>query len=726
MSDEGTPYTMNVQNPSPTDGANVPWQPIAILTQQLGANCAALATRYPAMAEQLRDFRPNGELVVRVVGERLEVARRSANGTPEVMVDPVPPAESRRVAQALLPGGACTESLLVAGIGRGWLWHSLHTAPVSTPGMPGHRPPLYFLVRRVEELWIAMHVHDWRGLLADPRVLLFVGADAVAQVSAFLASDRLTPWPKVSVGLDPTLWPKGANLQSLTAPVVPALNGHFHRTLERLKSAYADHAPTHVADTLALGRPLRVLGITSRYTTYLQHSMRDWLAAFRGMGHDARLLIEEFDHQVMTNLVYAETCEAYAPDLVLMIDHCRGEMSGLPEAIPCVMWVQDHMPHIFSARTGAAQGPLDYVLGFGRQECVDQFGYPRDRFMPARNAVNEHRFAPAAFVLGAGRTFDCDVCYVGHASTPADVFLADALKRTNSGDTRRLLTDVYERLRAVYDAGGCVTETAELLDLFRASAAANGLGTGNVDPLTDLFRQRINNAMFRHQALAWVADMGVDLRLYGNGWERHPRFARHAHGPAENQGQLAEIYCSSRINLQVQPHGAVHQRLCDGLAAGGFFLIRYCPADEVECVYRPIWEWCVQHGVRTDDNLRRRATPKIHALLAELERLKGRDPFGLGVPLVTSMALAADGDYCNSAKSIWPEYDRVSFDSADTLRARVRHYLDHPGDRDEIAAAMRRRVVDRLTYTATTRRLLDFVSSDLIRRYRPAHAASAA
>src|SRR5206468_3677435 len=189
-------------------------------------------------------------------------------------------------------------------------------------------------------------------------------------------ADRLTPWPRTSVTLDPTLWPAGVSFGSMTGDLAPALNAHYHRTTTHLKTLYANHPPTALSDALAAGRPLRVMGITSRYTTYLQHSMRDWLAGFRALGHDTRLVIEQADHEVLTNLVYAETCADYRPDLVVMIDHCRGEMTGLTDAVPCVMWIQDHLPHIFSPAAGKAQGPLDYVLGFGRQECVDTFGYP--------------------------------------------------------------------------------------------------------------------------------------------------------------------------------------------------------------------------------------------------------------------------------------------------------------------------------------------------------------
>src|SRR5688500_8634540 len=121
-----------------------PWHPIAILAPRLHANCDALAPRDPDLARRLRGFRADGHLLVRVVGDRLDVARRRSGGVAELIPDAVPPAQAQRVARAMLPTGACTDSVLVAGVGRGWLWQCLYTAPVSTPGMPGHRPPLYF------------------------------------------------------------------------------------------------------------------------------------------------------------------------------------------------------------------------------------------------------------------------------------------------------------------------------------------------------------------------------------------------------------------------------------------------------------------------------------------------------------------------------------------------------------------------------------------------------
>ena len=86
-----------------------------------------------------------------------------------------------------------------------------------------------------------------------------------------------------------------------------------------------------------------------------------------------------------------------------------------------------------------------------------------------------------------------------------------------------------------------------------------------------LFKQQIYNAIFRHQALKWVADFGINLKLYGNNWEQHPTLGRFACGPADTQRDVPKICAASKVNLQITPFGAVHQRLLEGLVAGGFY-----------------------------------------------------------------------------------------------------------------------------------------------------------
>jgi hypothetical protein len=182
---------------------------------------------------------------------------------------------------------------------------------------------------------------------------------------------------------------------------------------------------------------------------------------------------------------------------------------------------------------------------------------------------------------------------------------------------------------------------------------------------------------------------------------------------ADNQRQLTEIFQTSRINLQVTPHGAVHQRLFEGLASGGFFLIRHTPGELVENYYKPIWEWCRATGIESDDQLLARATPEVTAALAELERLLGFSPFAFGSPFMEVMRLSADAGFTRSAGSIWPEYGEVAFSSRGELQGRVRRFLADDAERGRLAASMRQAVLDRFTYQSTTRRLLAFIADEL-------------
>jgi hypothetical protein len=237
--------------------------------------------------------------------------------------------------------------------------------------------------------------------------------------------------------------------------------------------------------------------------------------------------------------------------------------------------------------------------------------------MEATVGVDEVRFAPVR--RESGGRFACDVSFVSHASTPAVVLMTPQLAKAGSPEVRRLLTEMFDRLRAVYESGGMVYHRLSFGKMLNEASASAGLvlEAQSREEVIDLFSQQINNALFRHQALEWLAETDVDLHLYGKGWENHPRLKRYARGVADNQQQLTAIFQSSRINLQVTPHGAVHQRLFEGLASGGFFLIRHTPGELVENYYKPIWEWSQAQGISTDEELLARATPEVTAGLAE-------------------------------------------------------------------------------------------------------------
>lgn len=699
-----------------------PWQPLSLLREQFHLNLASLRKREARVCDRLEQVAPTEDYFVAPAEDRIQLGRMKGLHI-EPLPSCLPPRAARAVAAKLFPTGYCTEPVLVAGLDQGWLWNVLYHMEVSTPRTPGHRPPLYFLAGEVERLWVVLHMHDWTKLLSDRRVRLFVGDDCIRQAQQSMIEDAMVPWPKLSVTVDPSIWPPGMSLDSILATAHRSANERLNHLLRELKALDASADPRSLARRLTGGK-LRVLGITSLFTTFLQYSMRDWLAAFAELGHETRMLIEREAHEVANPPGFASICAEFQPDLILLIDHYRAAFSGLPQNVPCVMWVQDRLPNIFRAAAGAAQGPMDFVLGYGRQECVLSHGYPRDRFMPAMVGFNERRFAAREISADESRRHSCDVSFVSHASIPAEILVQREIDKAALPEARRFLADAFERLRASYDEGSFVTEAGHIRRIVYDAMRACGVESSDSGAVVDFFTQRVNNALFRQQAISWLAEMDVNLHLYGRGWEDHPRFGRHARGVADNEQELSAIYQSSAINLQVTPFGAVHQRLFDGLSAGGFFLLRHCTGDTCDLIYRQMWEWCRQPGVCTGEEFFHHAPQHVREMIDRIIELTGEDPAKCPDGFFLGLEEAATAGFKRSPATLWPEYDRVTFSTREELQNLVRHFLRSPDERRAIARSMRNRVVDSMSYKGITRRLLSFLAEDISRRFPPVAIAA--
>ena len=687
------------------------WTPLAALAPRFAANVDALATRHSALAASLRALVPATAYVIAPRGDGLAMGTTSDGRLVNELPCTLPAARAAATVATLCPAGAVTEPVLVAGEDQGWLWDQLYRLPCRSH--PGHRPPLYFVVADLERLWVLLHVQDWRDLLADERVRLFAGPAAIDNLGRSLAMDGGVLWPMRWVTVDPAVWPAGVTFDDLQRR---ALVERDRAVIALTAPATAGEAAAVVA-RLASSRPLRVLGFTSRYTTFVQHSMRDWLAAFEGLGHETRLVIESADHESATPLTVAAACGAFGPDLVVMIDHYRGETPGLPPHVPVVMWVQDRLPNIFRPAAGAAQGPLDFCMGFGRLHLSGTCGYPAERFMSCPVGTNVERFAVGPPTAGEMARFGCDVAYVSHATATADDLVAD-LCRQSPPPFAPLLAEVLRRMRAHYAADARILSDVLLRRLLAAAEGATGVAVSAASraDLLVFLGQRVNNALVRHDALLWLADAGVDLRLYGNGWDRHPRLARFARGVADNQTDLSAIYRCSAVNLQVTPFGAVHQRVLDGLSAGGFFLARWNQGDSMGVPYRHIWAWCQANGVTDDADFRRRAPAAVAALIRRVDDLQGFDTAAEGVSLFDAVRTLADGDFGQLGDSLWgDDYGRIAFGTGEELRRKVAAALADPAGRAEVAGRMRAVVAERFSYRQITRRLLTMVAQRMPR-----------
>ncbi len=566
-----------------------------------------LAPRDPKLAQDLQSHQPRQTYCIQTAGDNLVVGVQTADSV-RPLPQTLPPARALQITAQIYPEGRYNQSLLIADEDLGWLCNRVYQLP--NESYQTHKWPLYLVFRDLERFWMILHIHDWHELVTDLRVRLFVGEDAPDRFRRSLTEDLSSPWPSNSVVADPTNWPEGESAAELLRAAAEDLDKKQARLKQQSRAIFADRTPGSFLDKIKTNQPLKVMGVCTRHSVFVRYSMRDWLEAFERLGHRTHLVTETADYQIVSATAVSQALVDFKPDLVLMINHYRAEMGVVPDQVPFVMWAQDWCDNITCSTAGAVQGPMDYVLGHNPMRMAHAHGYPISRYLPAVVAVNDARFQPRPLTAAELTEYACDVSFVSNAGIPARTLLDQEIRRIGSPEFGRALNLIFAELESVYQNGGSITQIGGITPMLvrHLKAAGIGLAREQFRALVDFFSHSINSALFRHQALQWVADLGVDLRIYGRGWDRHPTLSRFARGVADNLNQLPLIYQASKINLQISPHGVMHQRVMESLAAGGFFLFRSCSGDQVGRHFKAVLDWCAANQI-TDDEMLRSAPP---------------------------------------------------------------------------------------------------------------------
>ena len=468
-----------------------------------------------------------------------------------------------------------------------------------------------------------------------------------------------------------------------------------------------------------------MLGLTGRFTTYLQYSMRDWGAAFEARGHEFRMILEESDHDLLPPFRIPEVIQRFNPDLVVCIDHFRHEYADkVPANVPFVGWIQDALPHLYGRPCGESLGRLDYYIERDAHLLARRYGYPASRGITWPMVTNQRLFSHEPMAEEDLAPHRCDFSFVSNQSKlPRN--LHQERREAFKGDpgALRLVDCLFEaliRIHHLQPRNACLALRSLYADARKETGAAPNSPEAE-DLIFTAYLYPMSDLIFRQNTLAWIADYcertGRILKVYGNGWEAHPRFGQYARGFARNGQELRAIYQAAAINLQITSYGAVHQRMLDGLAAGGFFLIRESPGDTGHDLAQRLLAAARKYDARPD-------TPYAFGEMPELdEAMKELWARYLLHPPQDRLVIPADffhkfealeaGGFDQMAGAAFEQYPRVSFDSAARFNELADHYLANEGERRAMAKAMRAVVVEKYTYDGLVDRVLSFIGNDL-------------
>lgn len=685
--------------------------------QRLSGNLAALQQHRPPVYDALVGLPAQERFAVTgTPSGRQTIVHRRADGTVvSLSAGPDPLAAASAALPGLYEQTQSGEPVALRGVGDGYLVRVLANNPPTL--FMDKQQPVFLIEPEPQILLQCLMIHDYTGAagpIEQPRFHWFVGNEWDVSLEQALRDDRFLQAPSVTVGqgLDTPQFPERLRM------IVERLLDRDAGAMAEVSEYYDRRSAADFADAFSgAGRPPRVLLLTTRFSTVLQYSTRDAAAAFERLGWEARVVIEPSSHhRVMRSAITAALAE-FKPDLIFQIDHLRHEHGGLfPVNLPFACWIQDHLPHLMSPAAGEHVEDFDFVLTDAIGTYVDKFGYPARQCVPLPKLVV---YTEPAVLEDAQ---DDDLVFVSNASQTVGAMTADALRQygTNS-NAAELISRCCRAISEIYERGDALPAYNHVCTVLHATMTQLGLSlpAEGFDVLARWMTHPFNDALYRQQALRWAAaaaqEQGLTLALYGKGWEAHPEFRPYARGPIAYGEPLRRLTRRSRINLQIVPYLCLHQRLLDGLMAGGFFLVRTHPADLAPAALLRFLDESDARSAATSDQARALLPPNRRDALAEfIEACRpcmcstGREDV-----VATTREWESAGQL-TARDGPLPMLSETGFHDSASLSLRVSTFANSAVLRDPISARQRRSVGARLTYDAGIRRVVGRIQQLLL------------
>jgi hypothetical protein len=699
--------------------------PAAATKRRLAANLAALQQYRPAVYDVLVALPAQQEFfVAATTSGRPTIHYRRIDGSLISLSGGPDPLASAAVTLPMVyertPSG---EAVALCGVGDGYLAQLLAQRPPIL--FMDKEQPVYLIEPEPQILLQCLMIHDYTGAagpVESTRFRWFVGPDWDAALERELLDDRYLPVPSVTVGQGYDT----PRIQERLRVITQKLVDREAELAAGIDQHYEDLGAADFADAFAgaAGRRPRVLLLTTRFSTVLQYSTRDTADAFARLGWEARVIIEPSPHHRVLRSAIASAVAQFKPDLVFQIDHLRPEHHGLfPENLPFACWIQDHLPHLASPELGRRLGAFDFVLTDAIATYAEKFDYPARQCIPLPKLVVRSEAADA------GDEPADDIVFVSNASRTAEAMIAEAVSRHGSNaHTPELIERCCARIVETYDAGRTLYTYHDICTVLRSTLDALGmsLAADGFDVLARWLTHPFNDALYRQQALRWAAvaarEQGLSLALYGKGWEANPEFRPYARGPVAYGEPLRRLTRRSRINLQIVPYLCLHQRLLDGLMAGGFFLIRAHPSDVSPAALLRLLAESGAADARSTPDAFAALPPHRHAAVAQLIEQCRPCLCTTGAEDVVAMVRAwEDAGQLTAFDGPLPMLSEVGFDDVRSLATRIEKFAAASALRESIAERQRRSIGSRLSYDAGIGRVVARIH-DLLRETAGQHA----
>jgi hypothetical protein len=495
------------------------------------------------------------------------------------------------------------EIIYFLGIGFGeevvaWYRHTKDNLLQSFP--PGFVPAIYLFEPTAVYFLLFLLTGDRRELLADKRFYAFIGEQAFDDYYQLAISELINYSPKqLTYSFAPNRETLALRLKAMAQVITDHYDQVNAQVVSEMSQYYDSDFAKRVAQKIKEKRysELRILGSTTRYTSFLQYGTRDLLSGFADLGCQIELDIEPSNYYLSNGQETLSKIYTTLPDIIFGLDFFR--LDVVPKHIPCHTWIQDELERLVNPKN-AALTRYDFVdvLGTGWQQQFAQRPYYQQHpvgVLPL--GFHEDTYFPIE-----GIQKDIDVLYVSHLYDPNSTLAPYRLGKSSISYTQTewrwlkasgnidLFVSVMRTIGLALDSlsmnsllsiVSCEVKRKEWLLSLNISEMTDSLLDILLEPVGQ--RGRISNDIYsqlKYRPMQALAKAGINIALYGKYWESIPELASFANGVAANGESLNILHNRSKICINCSAKISFHMRAVEIMASGAFMLSRRIPLDE--------------------------------------------------------------------------------------------------------------------------------------------------
>lgn len=419
---------------------------------------------------------------------------------------------------------------------------------------------------------------------------------------------------------------------------------------------YYQNKKDEINEHIKAGKP-RILFCTSRFTTILQYHTRDCMSSMKELGCETRLIIEPDGLHRINNNILAKYVMQLKPDIIFSIDHFRFEScKWIPKEIVWVTWIQDYLPYILDKETPSKLTDRDFIMNhFITWKEIEKIGYPSSRMMDAPVVANKNIYKPYILTKTEKQEYEAEICMVCHGSDIEGIISSLLHNFEKNIELKKIVEQLlYDYCQLVISDEFILhtkDEIYEFINEYIKQFYNIRFNENFISALGEFILLELNQNIYRQAMADWLIEAGyTNLKLWGNGWLKNPKYTSYAMGPAQNGEILSKILQSTKIVLGNNILGTGAARAWESMLSGAFYMSNYVPPE---------------------------------------------------VDIVDIRKIMREGE------------DLVMFHDKQDLLNKVNYYLSHETERKQMAEKGRQAALKTMTYNALMRRLLEFLKNSL-------------